>query len=242
MMDYKKLRLELGLPAPVRVLHITDPHLVAADGRDNPRKWALAAKRAEQMAGATAEAYLQEALDYGEKHCDVTVCTGDLMDFITEAACDKLRALCRRPRLLFAVGNHEFSQYVGERTEDLAYKMETFTQVQSCVPQNLDFASTVVGGVNFITLDNSYYQFSGCCCSRSVPARTPSCCACMCRSPSRSFSARRWRSMTRSMWPTCAAVRRRPWPATRRTAWRSSGRMRKRRSFFPTCIPSRRCA
>lgn len=160
MMDYKKLRLELGLPAPVRVLHITDPHLVAADGRDNPRKWALAAKRAEQMAGATAEAYLQEALDYGEKHCDVTVCTGDLMDFITEAACDKLRALCRRPRLLFAVGNHEFSQYVGERTEDLAYKMETFTQVQSCVPQNLDFASTVVGGVNFITLDNSYYQFS----------------------------------------------------------------------------------
>ena len=44
-MNLSKVRIEIGLPAPLRLLHVSDTHLALADGRDGERKQALAARR-----------------------------------------------------------------------------------------------------------------------------------------------------------------------------------------------------
>ena len=43
-MNLSKVRIEIGLPAPLRLLHVSDTHLALADGRDGERKQALAAR------------------------------------------------------------------------------------------------------------------------------------------------------------------------------------------------------
>ena len=41
--------------------------------------------------------------------------------------------------------------------ETLPYKMESIEKVRMCSPNDLYFASRIVGGVNLVTLDDSYY-------------------------------------------------------------------------------------
>ena len=45
MVNYVKTKIEIGLPKPLRFLHVTDNHLSLADERDNERKRELAAAR-----------------------------------------------------------------------------------------------------------------------------------------------------------------------------------------------------
>ena len=60
---------------------------------------------------------------------------------------------------IYAVGNHEYSLYLGEATEDLPYKMQSYPLVQQYFKNNLFFDSRVMGGINFIALDDGYYNF-----------------------------------------------------------------------------------
>ena len=59
-----------------------------------------------------------------------------------------------------SAGNHEYSKYVGEAREDEAYKADSREAVQGVYPNDLTFASRVIGGVNFVALDDVYYNFT----------------------------------------------------------------------------------
>ena len=57
-----------------------------------------------------------------------------------------------------AAGNHEFSLYVGEAFEDAAYRNQSLARVQGAFTNDIRFASRLIGGVNFVAIDNSYYR------------------------------------------------------------------------------------
>lgn len=161
-MKLTKTVIEIGLEHPLRFLHATDNHLTLADERDNERKNALASRRYQEFAEEGSNIVmkvLDEQLDYARRNCDLLLHTGDLIDFVScknfEIAKEKLDTV----DYFMAVGNHEFSQYVGEAFEDEAYKQQSYDRVQAIVKNDLSFASRIIGGLNLVALDNVYYYF-----------------------------------------------------------------------------------
>ena len=156
-----------GLPKPITFLHVTDAHLSGWNGRDGERKRLRAAERRASFGarGEMGEGYIRgfyDLLDSAaqDDSVDVIFNTGDTIDLVSYDTLDMLGEVRRHGgnKLIATPGSHEFSQYVGEAREDLAYKMQSYNAIQNRWPGNIDFCSRVVGGVNFVALDNSYYR------------------------------------------------------------------------------------
>lgn len=164
-MTIEKTALHLGADKPFELLHVSDTHIALADERDDLRKRRLAQARAkafeEDTPGCSLH-YFRESCRFANERGAMLVHTGDLFDFVSEKHFDMAPELMALPNdAFFAVGNHEFSLYVGEAFEDETYKAQTFDRVQAAIGTNdLRFASRVVNGVNLIAIDNSYYSFS----------------------------------------------------------------------------------
>lgn len=156
-MKIVRTTIRVGLPGPVRLLHCSDTHIALADERDNARKRELAKNRFQYF--SEAPGHFREALGRAGEF-DLLLHTGDLIDFISYANLDYVRENLAGRDWFFAVGNHEFSRYVGEAFEDEEYKRKYFGAVQKVFPNPLGFASRVFGGVNFVAVDNGYYLFA----------------------------------------------------------------------------------
>ena len=155
IMKLEKTTLEIGLEKPLKILHVTDSHVALCDDRDNPRKKALA----ERLGNPDKEKYFEEHRAYAKENCDLLVHTGDLFDFTSQANFDFARKVLADEDIFYIAGNHEFSQYVGEAYEDFAYKMNSFREMSPGLGVPLFFNSKIVGGVNFVGMDDSYHQF-----------------------------------------------------------------------------------
>ena len=151
-----KSTVTIGLEKPVKLLHVTDSHIALADERDDERKHALA----KRLGDPDKEKYLKEHIAYAEEHCDLLVHTGDLMDFVSHANVDFARETVKNEKIFFIAGNHDYSQYVGEAWEDDAYRMNSYMQMGYGLGVPMFFNSRVVGGVNIVGVDNSYYRFA----------------------------------------------------------------------------------
>ncbi len=149
--------LHLGVPIPFSLIHITDTHLVRADERDDERKNVLAKRRARVF--PEAEQVLREAERLSEETGYPIIHTGDLIDFVSEANLDRAKDFIDNHECFFAAGNHEFSLYVGEAWEDEAYRNKSLAKVQKAFANDIRLSSRVIGGINFIALDNGYYLF-----------------------------------------------------------------------------------
>lgn len=157
--------VKIGLEAPVRFLHVTDSHISLADEYDSERlKWLAAARRANcfetgRQDGVTVRLY-EQALDYARKNELFVVCTGDLIDFMSHANFAYLDHAFDGVDYVYALGNHDICAYVGGDNEDEAYKWNNMKLTAPHIRSNLYFDSKLYGGVNFVTLDNSYYLIS----------------------------------------------------------------------------------
>lgn len=154
--------VSIGLPEPVRFLHITDSHISLADEHDPPEIQALAkARRDTCFELDTAEGdtvrFYREALEYARKNKLFVVCTGDLIDFMSHANFAFLDKAFDGVDYVYALGNHDICRYVGGDTEDTAYKWNNMKKTATHIESNLYIDSKLYGGVNFITADNSYY-------------------------------------------------------------------------------------
>ncbi len=154
-MKLEKSTVRIGLERPVKLLHVTDTHLALADARDDERKHALA----ERRNSPDIEKYLREQVAYAGENCDLLVHTGDLIDFVSHANVEKAREVLKNERIFFIAGNHEYSQYVGEAWEDNAYRMNSYMQMGYGLGVPMFFNARVIGGVNLVGIDNSYYLF-----------------------------------------------------------------------------------
>ena len=152
-----RTRLTVGLPAPVRVIHISDPHLTIVSERDNERKHRLC--EARKGAFPLQSAVLQTAKEISFREHIPIICTGDLIDFVSDGNLAAAKRFMRETDTLFAAGNHEFSQYVGEAKEDAAYREQSLPEVEAAFGGDVRFVSRLIGGVNFVGIDDGYYQF-----------------------------------------------------------------------------------
>ncbi len=152
--------INAGAQKPFSLFHITDCHICLCDNRNDSRKMELAQSRNRAFA-MTQVKFFEGAVAYAKENNLTILCTGDICDFVSYANFDYVKKAFDGTDYIFAVGNHEYSQYVGEAFEDEAYKMQSFDKVQQMHPdKNLLFDSTVINGVNIITLDNVYYNFT----------------------------------------------------------------------------------
>ena len=132
--------VDIGLPKPFSVLHISDTHLAYAYPDEHPDKVAAA-----------------ESLEWARNNTDYVIHTGDLVDFQSRANFDLVRKYWG-DAMFGSMGNHEFYSYVKSegtgRTEE--FKNRSWEMLRSAYPVDPRFAARVVEGVNFIAIDDVF--------------------------------------------------------------------------------------
>ena len=157
MMNLIETTLNIGVKEPFQLVHVTDTHLTDADLRDGERKVALAKNRAKIF--PLADAMLDFAAKVAKEQSVPIVHTGDLLDFVSVANLEKAKKFTDENDCFVVAGNHEFSLYVGEAKEDAVYRNRSLAAVQAAFKNDIRMSSRVIGGVNFVALDNGYYLF-----------------------------------------------------------------------------------
>lgn len=148
--------LHIGADVPFVFIHATDTHLTLADDRNCERKRALSEKRSK--AYSDSENSLRELEQLAREKNALIVHTGDMIDFVSYANLDRAKEFVTHNDVFFVAGNHEFSLFVGDAFEDAAYRNQSLDLVQAHFQNNIRFASRKVNGINFIGIDNGYYQ------------------------------------------------------------------------------------
>ena len=149
-------RIPIGLAKPIRFLQITDTHIT----RDDPS----GRRRREEVFNVDyencAEDYFLQAIDYAKKENIPVLHTGDMIDFLSKGNFDFMDQYFADLDYMYAAGNHDFCHWVGRAREDYSYKWENIKAIAPHVKSNLYFDARVIDGVNFVTLDDSYYLIS----------------------------------------------------------------------------------
>ena len=154
MLNITKNTIEIGLEKPLKILHITDNHIPFCCETDPEGMHRQRAKRDE--AGSVRA--LQEQMEYGEANCDLIVHTGDLIDFISKPCLAFARQFFKdHEKVLFIAGNHEYSKY-DYAVEDMDYRIRSLQDMGGGLGVDLFFTSRILGGVNFVGIDDSYHQ------------------------------------------------------------------------------------
>lgn len=153
MLNITKNTMEIGLEKPLKILHITDSHLPFYCETDSEAMIRQGKKRDEELSVQS----LKEEMKYGEENCDIIVHTGDLIDYISKPCLEFAREFLKNDKLLFIAGNHEYAKYDG-KVEDMTYRMRSLQEMGGGLGVDMFFNSRIVGGVNFIGIDDSYHQ------------------------------------------------------------------------------------
>ena len=152
-MVLEKNTLHIGLEKPLKVLHITDSHLLPCDEIDNDyKKWLVG------RFGVTHEdtvAALKEQLAYAEENCDLVLYTGDLIDYVTPGIAAFARGVLKNEKILFAAGNHDYVEIIGE---DWIWMDRDRAMSDEVLGMDAFFNAHTVGGVNFVAIDDSNHQ------------------------------------------------------------------------------------
>ena len=151
--------IHMGLPQPFSVLHISDTHLAITTEADPPDKVAFAKKRNEGFGGNQARA-LAHSLAWAKDNADYVIHTGDLIDFQTAGNLDFVRKAfgAEKGHLAAAMGNHEYQRRQdGERPKPTPdYNALSEKTLAEAFPFDINLQSTVVHGVNFVTMSQVY--------------------------------------------------------------------------------------
>ena len=150
--------VNIGLEKPFSILHISDTHLTAVYPHEDEKKQQLHKIRTTTFGGRQEEA-LRDSLDWARQHVDYVVHTGDLIDWQSEANFDLVKKYFGEG-VVGCLGNHEFSQHMWlsepKETGTEQYKDLTRKKLQEVFPYDIELQSQIVGGVNFVTLDDVY--------------------------------------------------------------------------------------
>lgn len=157
-LNIRRLKINVGAKKPFSALHISDSHVTRVDDREIQRKKDLAAGRYRIF--PKAEHYFDLHVRYALQKGLMMIHTGDMIDFVSHRNIEFIRSQTRVGQWATSVGNHEFSQFVGEAKEDEAYKNLSRAQLESAYGHNLSISSKVVNGVNFVSVDDGYYNFT----------------------------------------------------------------------------------
>ncbi len=148
--------VHIGLEKPFSVLHISDTHFTAAYPDENEKKQKLREVRTKTFGGRQEEAF-RDSLAWAKKNVDYVVHTGDLIDWQSRANYDLVKKYLGTD-ICCALGNHEFSHsmWLDKEERSEAYKATSRAQLTDTFGCDIELQSTVVNGVNFVTIDDVY--------------------------------------------------------------------------------------
>ena len=156
-------RIHIGLPQPFSVLHISDTHLAECYPSEPPNKVEFAKKRFQGFGGRQVEA-LRNSIAWAKGNTDLLIHTGDLIDFQTEANLDFVRKMFGEEKGIAAsMGNHEYQRRKPDEPirNTTEYNDLSTEKLSSAYPFDISVQSTVVNGVNFVTMDQVYGFVTG---------------------------------------------------------------------------------
>ncbi|MBQ2704136.1 MAG: metallophosphoesterase [Clostridia bacterium] len=151
-----KTTLNIGIQEPVKLLHITDTHIALDDEGNDSGRYKCFDRDYENC---SIDYYFQ-AVEYAKQNNLTILHTGDFLDFISERNLDFADKYLMPLDCIYAAGNHDFCHCVGKAKEDYEYKWHYIKQSAPHLKNNLYFYSRIIGGVNVVTLDDSYYLIS----------------------------------------------------------------------------------
>lgn len=152
MLKITKNTIKAGLEKPLKILHVTDSHLPFYCESDSENMIRQGKQRNEKESVRN----LNELIKYGEENCELIVHTGDLIDYISKPCVKFAKDFLKRDKLLFVAGNHEYAKYDGIK-EDMSYRLNSLKEIGG-YPINIFFNSHIIGGVNFVGIDDAYHQ------------------------------------------------------------------------------------
>ena len=150
-------KIDAGATKPFTLLHVSDTHLTAVYPHES--EWTRKqSKRRTRTFGGRQEEALRDTIAWAKEHVDYVLHTGDLIDFQSEANFDLVRKYFGDAgRMMFGcVGNHEFYHGQVKKAENDSGKAKTRETVAAAFPFDISLQSTVINGVNFVTIDNVY--------------------------------------------------------------------------------------
>lgn len=151
-----KNELVIGIDNEFKILHITDTHLAFDDPGKNSGRY----KSFEKAYPGCITDYYFQAVDYARDNSMTIINTGDMIDFLSEKNFDFVDKHFNNLDYFYCAGNHDFCHCVGEAKEDEEYKQNNLLITAPHFRNNLIFDSRIINGVNFISLDNSYYRIN----------------------------------------------------------------------------------
>ncbi|MBQ7190681.1 MAG: metallophosphoesterase [Kiritimatiellae bacterium] len=149
--------INAGASKPFTILHISDTHLTAVYPHESEWTRKFMERRSKTFGGRQEEA-LRDSLTWAKEHVDYVIHTGDLIDAQSEANFDLVKKYYGMggSMMFGSLGNHEFLHGQGKKDQCDAEKAVSLPRLKEAYPFDLSIASTVVNGVNFVTLDNVY--------------------------------------------------------------------------------------
>ena len=168
MINAKQTVINIGLPNPVKILHITDVHITKADKYDTPEHRELMRERFEvfreegNYPEKTPEEYFKEAVKLAKDEDALLVCTGDAIDIHTHGNIAYLRRIVKNEDMMFSPGGHEHQRVCIRTMEEPYHYVETVRPKleEKLSKFDLNLESRIVGGLNIITADNSLDYYS----------------------------------------------------------------------------------
>lgn len=155
-----KTTVQIGLDKPFRFLHVTDSHICLDDeGKPSGRQsWVH-----QKFENCEIE-YFLAVCEHAKREGLPVVHTGDIYDFQSQKAFAFTDEHFAPLDYILAGGNHDYfgtwPPEANAQEEGRDYKLRYLADVAPHIKSNLFFDSRVMGGVNFVVLDNSFYEIT----------------------------------------------------------------------------------
>ena len=144
-MTILKSVIELGLREPIRLLHVTDAHIELGEGEQAPKN----------------PDHFEAAIHYARDNNLTVLQTGDISQGISDSTMRYVAQMLNKVDHISVLGNHDLClcpDHIG--LDDPAYQQAFLAAWSPFIRRDLYFASRIVQGINFVTLDNAYYQIT----------------------------------------------------------------------------------
>ena len=156
------LELAVGATKPFRALHFSDSHLNFMSAAEQVNDGAKRAFKNRVPVFPQSLVNFQASVDHARRNGLLMLHTGDLVDYESEANyAISGSTLGKMADFHFAIGNHEYWNPKGGKTRD-----EIRSRAQKAFANDVQVASRVVNGVNFVAFDDANNNVSADVCRR----------------------------------------------------------------------------
>lgn len=162
-LEIRNIAIEVGVENSFDFSVVNDAHIICVDGQyDTAEQKASAAKRKVYFRGA--EESLTRAMSYYDvsENMSKLVFCGDVVDASNKDSWLSFLDIVgdRINNSIMAPGNHEFTDYIVPFPKDAEERDSYYSYFAEYMPNDPNFHSEIVNGVNFVAMDNAMTYFT----------------------------------------------------------------------------------